>query len=196
MQANKVSIVIPCYWANRELFAMTTRCLSGLVDSGCQVIVVADNASYACNVNAGLRAAVGDYLIICNNDVEFIQPDWLTHLLQPLKEGYDISSIRSTEPDGWEVENKVTEGDKFGNIWAMRRQVYEKIGGLDETFGKGYFEDTDYKKRAEAAGFRVAKNHAGIVEHHGKATFAVVDPSDGAYHTAMARYKEKWGQID
>jgi len=172
---------------------MIKNCLEGL-PTNCQVILVG-NDSYAVNVNNGLKATTGDYLIICNNDIEIIQPDWLDHLLKPLKEGYDISSIRNTEADGWQTEDKITEGDKFGAIWAMKREVYETIGGLDESFGKGYYEDLDFHKRAEDAGFKVAKNHAGIVEHIGKATFKIVDPDDTSYLEATQKFKAKWGKL-
>ena len=206
-------MIIPCYWVNEQLWRMTDKCLTSQFktsDIG-EVIVVDDgspykiddldhgmlikldkNGGYAKAVNAGLRVATGDYLIISNNDIEFVQPDWLDHLLKPLKEGYDISSIRTTDPDGWEVEDKITEGDKFGSLWAMKRDVYTKLGPLDEGYGKGYFEDLDYQRRAEQEGFRIAKNHAGLVEHLGKATFKIVDPEDRSYHEAAGRFIQKW----
>lgn len=173
---------------------MTFNCVKTLRPD-LQTIIIANQAGYAENVNAGLRASAGDPIIICNNDITFIQPDWLEHLLKPLKEGYDIASIRTTDSDGWETEDKITEGDKFGSIWIMKRKVYETIGALDETFGKGYFEDLDYHKRAEDAGFKIGKNHAGLVEHIGKATFKVVDPEDKSYSQAKQRFIEKHGGV-
>ena len=190
----RVSVVIPCLWTEQKFFDMTVECLKTL-RKDVQIIVIANNEGYATNVNAGLRAATGDYLIVSNNDIEFIQPDWLEHLLNPLKEGYDISSIRTTDADGWETEDIIEENAKFGSLWCMKRAVYETIGGLDESYGKGYFEDLDYQKRATDAGFRVAKNHAGIVEHKGKATFSVVDPDDTAFWEAREKFKRKWGEV-
>lgn len=194
MQTDKVSAIVPCLWADEKLLAMTASCLHGLRELY-ETIVINCDRSYAGNVNAGLKIASGDYLMVCNNDIEFIQPDWLTHLIKPLKDGYDISSIRTSDSDGYLTEDKITEGDKFGSIWMMRRKVYETIGGLDENFGKGYFEDLDFQKRAEDAGFRVAKNHAGIVEHIGKATFSLVDVQDSAYTAARDKFKEKYGKV-
>lgn len=214
-------MVVPCYHVNLELAIITGKMIDSLdetwPDDNAEVILVDDgspggafqdivfdelfsirrevNGGYAAAVNTGLREATGDVIIICNNDVVFIQPDWLKHLLKPLQEGYDISSIRTSDSDGWTTDDKITEGDKFGSIWAMKREVYETIGGLDESFGKGYFEDLDYQKRAEDAGFKVGKNHAGLVEHIGKATFSIVDPDDTAYKKAMERFKEKHGKI-
>lgn len=209
-----ISLIIPCYWVNQYLVDLTSICLSGLKDFPGEVIVVDDgspikplfeydvtritcpeNGGYASAVNVGLDAVDSDIIIICNNDVEFIDPEWLSQLIKPLDMGFDISSIRTTDSDGWEVEDKITVKDKFGSIWAMKKIVYETIGGLDESFGKGYFEDLDYQKRAEDAGFRVAKNHAALVLHHGKSTFKIVDTDDKAYKLAMDRFKLKWGAI-
>ena len=38
----------------------------------------------------------------------------------------------------------------------LRREVYEKVGEMDEQFGVGYFEDTDYCCRVARAGLRTA----------------------------------------
>lgn len=194
----KVSIVIPCLF-KPELLDMIKTCVSGLpLDA--QVILIG-NDSYAVNVNNGLEAATGDYLVICNNDCEFVQLDWLEHLLKPLKEGYDISkegydiSSIVTSDQGWETRDEITEDDRFGSLWAMKRIVYETLGGLDERFGLGNFEDADYYLRAKEAGFRIGKNWAGIVEHKGRATFDVVDPKHEIFETNKAKFIAKWGRL-
>lgn len=188
----KISAIVPCLWVNQNFLDMTTWCLAGLINIDQTIVVNGD--SYAVNVNNGLKAATGDILIISNNDVEFIQPEWLEHLLKPLNDGYDISSVRTTDSDGWETEDRIEEDAKFGSLWAMKRKVYETIGGLDESFGN-YFEDLDYHERAKRAGFRIAKNHAGLVEHIGKATFKEVDPDDRQYEAAKEKFKKKYGSV-
>lgn len=209
------SIIIPCYFASEELVWMTSACLESLKKYGApdEVIVVDDgspldvegfvqelpirrhtNGGYAAAVNTGLKQASGEVLIVSNNDIIFT-PGWLEAILKPLQDGYDISSIRTSD-NGWETEEKITEGDKFGSLWAMKRRVYEELGGLDEGFGKGYFEDTDFRRRALETGFKIAKNHGHLVEHFGKSTFKVVDPEDKHYYQAMTYYKDKHGEVD
>lgn len=186
---------MPCLWVNDELLEMTEECISGLYPYVDQLIVINDEGGYAETVNKGLKIADGDILLISNNDIVFVDPNWLEHITSPLKD-YDICSIRTSDSDGWVTEDRLEEGAKFGSIWAMKRIVYETIGGLDESFGKGYAEDLDYRRRALNAGFKIVKNHNGLVEHHGKATFKKVDPEDESYRSAMKRYKEKWGFIE
>lgn len=186
-----ISAIVPCLWANEELFEMTVKCLRGIKEVD-ELIVINRDRSYAGNVNAGLKIAEGDIIIVCNNDIEFYDPSWLHHLTWPLEE-YDICST-VTSDQGWETKDELEEGAKFGSLWAMKREVYDTIGGLDESFGN-YFEDLDYQKRAEEAGFKVVKNHAGLVHHIGKATMKEIDPEDKQYQEAIKRFKDKWGKV-
>lgn len=218
-----ISMIIPCYWKDDEMLDMTIRCLNSLNDTTGgerpeQVLVVDDgspvdveledesgfkqvikqmrldeNRGYAAAVNTGLHFASGDIFIIANNDLEFIQSDWLDHLLKPLKEGAGVSLIRQTDCDGWTTEDKYTENDKFGALWAMTREVYEKVGPMDERFGKGYFDDLDYWRRVQDAGYKIVKNHNGLVHHLGKQTFKHIDPKDTLFGKNLWVYKEKWG---
>jgi GT2 family glycosyltransferase len=46
-----------------------------------------------------------------------------------------------------------------GFCLLMKRAVYETIGGLDERFGLGFFDDDDLAERARRAGFELAIAH-------------------------------------
>lgn len=186
-----ISAIVPCLWVNQELFDMTVRCLNGLKDID-ELIVINRDRSYAGNVNAGLKIAEGDIIMVANNDLEFLDPHWLHHLTWPLEE-YDICSIVASD-QGWETRDELEEGGKFGSIFAMKRTVYDTIGGFDEALGH-YFIDLDYQKRAEDAGFRVVKNHASLVHHVGKATFNQVDPEDKNYLESMEKFRKKYGTV-
>ena len=53
-----------------------------------------------------------------------------------------------------------------GSALMMRREVYEKIGGLDESYVM-YFEELDWCKRAKKAGWRVLYVGDAYITHHG-----------------------------
>ena len=56
-----------------------------------------------------------------------------------------------------------------GFCLLMKRIVYDKIGGLDERFGIGLFDDDDLAERARRAGFELAVAHDLFV-HQSHAT--------------------------
>ncbi len=58
-----------------------------------------------------------------------------------------------------------------GFCLAVRRSVFETIGGFDESFGTGSFEDDDLCARVIAAGYRLVITHDSFVFHEGHHTF-------------------------
>lgn len=211
---DKISIIIPCYWADDRLVQITRNCINTLDDFPGEIIVVDDgspikvvfddvinvqrpeNGGYAHAVNTGFDATSADIIIVSNNDIEFIQPDWLKHLVDPLLNGYDISSIRTTEPDGWDTEDKLEEDARFGSIFAITREALDKVGYFDEKLGRGYYEDVDLYMRAKELGLKIVKNHNGLVHHLGKQTYGTVDPDDKIHVESTHNFVRKWGKLD
>ena len=58
-----------------------------------------------------------------------------------------------------------------GFCLLMKRVVYDMIGGLDERFGIGFFDDDDLAERARRAGFLLAVANDLFVHHFGSRTF-------------------------
>jgi GT2 family glycosyltransferase len=209
----KISVIVPCYFANQDLINKTYECLEGLyktpgidevivVDDGSplhiegtwfKVIERPENGGYASAVNTGLREAIGGIIVVSNNDIEFVDPTWLETLVETIHKGYDVASILTTDSDGWVTEDTIVDNGKFGSIWAIKRDALDQLGMLDEQFGKGLFEDLDYWHRAQDLKLKIGKNHKSLVHHTGKATFKIVDPKDELFGVNMFKYKRKWG---
>lgn len=209
----KVSMVIPAYYINEDFVKMTANCLNSMGNEKPDEIIVVDdhspieyefdgvinirrakNGRFPKAVNTGLRASTGDIIIVCNNDITFY-PGWLKGLRKVLKT-CDIGSIRVTDETGWETHDVVTTGDYFGSIWAMKRHVYETLGGLDTDFTLGAFEDKDYYNRARKAGFTIGKYHGALVEHIGRATNSVEFPNHEDFESSKEVYRNKYGRVD
>jgi GT2 family glycosyltransferase len=150
------------------------------------------NGGYSSAVNMGLFYAKGDIIIVGNNDLIF-DKDWLPKLLKPFEEGFDVATCWTTDQK-YKLEPVVSETDKFGSLFAMKRNVYETIGGFDEQF-KGYFADTDYIERINQAGFRIGINKNLAVKHLAKATYKVTDPDDSEFKRAKLLFEAKYGYL-
>lgn len=187
-----ISLIIPAYFANKELEEMTQRCIASLGDFDGEIIlqVDEDGSGYSVTANKGLERATGDILILGNNDLVF-EDGWLEKLLKVL-ETHDIATCWTSDQDNIVVEDVIEENAKFGSLFAMKRSVYETIGGFDEQF-KGYFTDTDYRRRVLDEGLTIGKTHNLVVEHLAKATYKVTDPNDDEFLRAQRLYEIKYG---
>ena len=173
-----ISIIVPCYWSSEHLVELTKQCLESIdnfTGLPCEIVVVddgsplapeipslrlPDNKGYAGASNAGAKYAKGDTYVILNNDTE-VCPGWLEALTEPLDNGYDIMSIRTSDSDGFLTDDKITDWDKFGSVLAIRKSVWDDLGGFDEEF-RGYFCDLDLYRRARLKGYKIGKNHASV----------------------------------
>ncbi len=158
----------------------------------------ARNLGFAAGNNVGLAAATGDVLALLNQDTE-VQPGWLAALAEALRTcaGAGVVGAKILDMDGRVLQhagghirrplalgwhNGYGESDDgqwdtprevefvTGASLAMRREVYEKIGGLDESFFPGYFEDVDFCYRAREAGYAVWYAPQARVLHHESAS--------------------------
>jgi GT2 family glycosyltransferase len=79
---------------------------------------------------------------------------------------------------------------------AMRREVFDTVGPLDERFSIGMFEDDDYSHRVRVAGYRVICAEDAFVHHFGQASFKKLPQADyfALFERNKALYEEKWGR--
>jgi len=60
-----------------------------------------------------------------------------------------------------------------GFCFLVRRAVIDKIGGIDEAYAPGYFDDWDYSVRAIRAGFKCARALGAFVWHYKNVTYGL-----------------------
>jgi GT2 family glycosyltransferase len=71
---------------------------------------------------------------------------------------------------------------------AIRRSLWENLQGLDERYGRGYYEDFDFCLRARAQGFESAMLENAFVYHQGSATFS----KDAEVHSLIRENKARF----
>jgi GT2 family glycosyltransferase len=79
---------------------------------------------------------------------------------------------------------------------AMRREVFERIGPLDERYEVGMFEDEDYALRVRRAGYQVVCARDVVVHHAYHASIGRLLPTgeySRVFRANRRRFEEKWG---
>ena len=189
-------------------------------DARVSLIANESNVGFPAACNQGLAAARGNDLVLLNSDT-MVAPRWLSQLTSYLgAEGAGLVGP-VTNRIGNEAEVPVayeTYGDFLraagararaqpGEAFeietltmfclAMRRDAWEAIGPLDESFGLGTLEDDDYSKRAHESGLRLLCAEDVLVHHFGEASFGELF-GDGEYGRLLAdnraRFESKWGE--
>lgn len=204
----KASIVIPTH---RHLSDCLRPCLESIIKntdlSDVEVIVVANGcgedgtreyvnslgapfkliwldeaAGYTHATNVGLAAATGDFLLFMNNDCVILDFQakgvWLDRLLEPFKD----PTVGMTGP--LMIPDAVT-GYPFLVFFlaAVSRELYERLGPLDEIFSPGGYEDVDYCLKAMQLDYKVLSiaTQKGVDQAQG-----VVVTDYPAYHKGEA----------
>ena len=177
------------------------------------------NLGFAAGNNVGLRAATGDVLVLLNNDT-YVTPGWVRGLSNHLRVDRSIGLIGPvTNNIGNEARIPIAYSDMAEMIEqagkytrcrpgaafplhnaaffcvAMPRDVYRIVGDLDEAFGLGFFEDDDYCRRVEQAGFTIACAEDVFVHHHLSASFDALkaERKQELFEANKAIYQRKWG---
>jgi GT2 family glycosyltransferase len=151
------------------------------------------NLGFAGGVNAGLRAARGDVLMLFNQDAA-AQPEWVRAMVLGLTASPDVGIAGCKiyywggktiwhagvifpdprmqvvhrgdgETDHGQYEQPVDVDAVTGAAMAIRRGVLDAIGLLDEDYFV-YFEDIDFCLRAKEASYRVVYLPQAVAQHH------------------------------
>ena len=154
------------------------------------------NLGFAAGNNIGLRAAMGDILVLLNQDTE-VHSGFLTALAAAFDEpGVGLAGCKLLYPDGTiqhasgflygprgeteHIGRSLPDDGRFDEraepefvtaaALGISRNCLARIGLLDEAFDPAYYEDVDWCYRTRAAGFRVVYTPEAVVTHHESAT--------------------------
>ncbi len=178
-----------------------------------------ENRGFPAAANAGISSASGRYLILLNNDT-VVTRGWATALLRHLAADPEAGLVgpatnaianEARVPVGYTDLGGLAEwaarwvrahdGEAFPIpslaffCVALRTELRESVGLLDERFGIGMFEDGDYCRRVRQRGLRILCAHDAFVHHWQMASFRRL--GEEAYlrlfEENRRRFREKWG---
>jgi hypothetical protein len=82
----------------------------------------------------------------------------------------------------------------IGFCLCIDRRVVDEIGGIDERFGAGNFEDDDFSMRVRAAGYKIYVCDDVFIHHFGSVTFAANKIDwQASMHENWTKFARKWG---
>ncbi len=173
---------------------------------GVRVVRNERNLGFPAGVNQAARLAGGQYLLLLNNDAQVlgrgidVAADFLDAHPDVGAAGGKIVLLdgRVQEAgciirrDGWTVQygrlaplddgtvNFRREVDYCSAVFLMTpRHLFLQLGGLEEAYSPGYFEDPDYCVRLRQAGRRVVYLPDAVVLHYENATSSTLFDVEG-----------------
>ena len=149
------------------------------------------NVGFGAGCNLGVRGSTGRYLAFLNPDTT-VEPGWLEALVDTLESEPDVGLVTSMILQADDRDRISACGNRIhisglalghkmgrrreefplpevvdavsGAAFAMRRDLFDQLGGFDEDFFL-YLEDTDLSWRARLAGKRCLCQPASVVYH-------------------------------
>lgn len=183
--------------------------LGAIKDENVKVIRNETNLGWVGSVNRGIKESTAQYLCIMNNDT-LVTDGWLAEMVAIAEKSPDIGLVNPEweKPDNISADDYARRRKKFsgdfietdwvrGFCFLVKRKLIDKIGGLDEAYSPGYYDDCDYSVRAIGAGFRPVRAKASYVYHYRNGTHASTLKKEGM-NSLLAKHKklfyERWGE--
>lgn len=190
----------------------------GRLDGRIRVLRQPHNRGFAGGVNQGLAAAHQPFVLVLNNDTR-AAPNLLSELHRVLASDPRIGAVApvsnhvkgdarlelgdlgrddSTRAElAAELQNQpvaLQDVDSLSGLCLLvPRRVFDTVGGFDERFGAGNFEDDDWCLRLRLHGQRLVIARRAFLHHEGHATFRALglDYRAELAHR-RAQFEAKW----
>jgi GT2 family glycosyltransferase len=183
-----------------------------------KLLALPTNTGFAAANNTGAQAAGGEYLVLLNSDT-IVTSGWLGRLLRHLQRNpnlglvcpvtnfagneamIEIGYVSAEEMQAFAQElarrheGRLLEIEVAPLFCAMaRKSLWTELGGLDERFAIGMFEDDDFSFQVRKRGLRVAAAEDCFVHHFGQGSFSKLprETYEEVFRQNQRRFEEKW----
>jgi len=178
-----------------------------------------DNRGFAAANNQGIETATGEYIVFLNNDT-VVTNNWIESLVRHLTSDKSIGLMcPATNEAGNEAcirkDYEHIDGlqrfafnythDHSGDIIDIRSvplfcamiktDLIRQIGGLNEAYSIGMFEDDELSENVKKLGYRTVCAKDVFINHFGRASFKKIPKPqyDELFRRNKAIFEKKWG---
>ena len=187
------------------------RGLKSRKDINLELIRNEENLGFVKAVNQGIKLSAAPYVCIMNNDT-IATDGWLDAMISAMESHPDVGLINPTSNTFSHYPEKNESIDDYASrlklfkdqiqelhccrffCTVIRREVLKKLGSLDEIYHLGYFDDTDYCKRAQAAGYRTARAKGAYIHHKENTSFKKLKDNSALFKANEKIFLDRWGR--
>jgi GT2 family glycosyltransferase/tetratricopeptide (TPR) repeat protein len=160
-----------------------------------KLILNEENKGFPTGCNQGIAKALGEEILLLNNDT-IVTPNWLENMKAALYSNQYVgavgcitnscSNFQRIDTDYKDIDGllkfaapiNISDSSKWekrakliGFCLLLKRTCVDELGGLDEIFSPGNFEDDDYSYRLGTAGYALLLCRDAFIHHFGSASF-------------------------
>ncbi|NWF90421.1 MAG: glycosyltransferase [Ignavibacteriaceae bacterium] len=179
-----------------------------------------DNLGFPIAVNQGIQQANGKFILIANNDIVFTkgsieslieaaESDSVIGIVGPIS-----NQVSGAQKDSNAVYENIEQMNNYADLvraknkkeilpfprvaflcTLIKKEVIDKIGGLDERFTPGNYEDDDFCLRAQLAGYKTVIAKDVFIHHYGSKSFKANGEKQYSdiLKTNRQKFISKWG---
>lgn len=176
-----------------------------------KIISHKDNKGFGSNSNYAVEKAMGDLIVLLNNDI-FPYPKYITnslkHFQDPKVFGVGFAEFGHENwarifwengylqhSPGTEIKKAHISGWVSGGSSIIRKSIFQKLGGFDPIYAPFYSEDLDLGYRAWKSGYTLLWEPKSIVKHQHESTTSKFSKLTLDYVKERNRLLNTWRNI-
>ncbi len=210
------SIINTVYLINDCDDELTINCLKNLSEKYSKVKVLKNekNLGFIKTTNKGMKESNADYVLLLNTDC-ILSKNAISKLINHIENNPKIGLICPISSNAANLTFEMYEGFSFmqmnelfekkfkgmnfdactvvGNCLMITRECIKKVGYLDEAYGTGYGEETDYQFKAMAEGFEAKVAIDTYVFHKSEVSFGTSKEKQEKLKRNRDLFFSRWG---
>ena len=197
---------------------LTCNCIENLRKKYPEKIEVyknTENLGFIKNVNKGFKQTNAEYVLLLNTDC-LVSKNTIPKLIEHVEKNNKIGLICPISSNAANISLDIFEnysymqmdellynnfkGQAFdactvvGNCLLITRECLEKVGDLDEIYGMGYGDETDYQFKAHAKGFEAKVAIDTYVFHKSEVSFGTSKEKQKRVEQNRKIFFDRWGK--